>query len=351
MKVSVRGHIFDLLAFRGLTKKRAKRFQGAATPLAEHPVNALAGVLHPDRLDLVITQIRDETKTAKTFRLERAPGSGQTLPYFRAGQYLSLMVDVDGARITRPYSLSSAPYESLGEGGYYEITIRKAAEGFLTGHIWANWRVGTAVASSGPVGLFYHEPLRDAAKIVGLAGGSGITPFRSMAREIVHGDLDVELVLLYGSSAEDDIVAYDELAELERVAPDKIKVIHVLSCEEVSLPGCEQGFITADIIRRYADVENASFFICGPRAMYEFAENELARLGLPPRRMRRESYGESADVGSYLGFPAGVADATFQLRVEIGGQVAEISARGSETVLVAMERANLAPPSRCRSGE
>ena len=49
--------------------------------------------------------------------------------------------------------------------------------------------------------------------------------------------------------------------------------------------------------------------------------------------------------------PRGIADGLFTLTVRVGGEMAEIPAKGSETVLVSMERANLAPPSRCRSGE
>jgi ferredoxin-NADP reductase len=300
----------------------------------------------------VIADIRDETKTTKTFRLVADPDSDtRDLAYFRAGQVLSLKVEVDGIRITRPYSVSSAPFEALGADGFYEITVRKEPDGFLTPYMWDNWKVGTKIRSSGPCGFFYYEPMRDASQMVGLAGGSGITPFRSMAREIIHGDLDAALLLLYGSSDEDDIVFYDEFKELEQKAPGRIQVVHVLSCAEVSLEGCEQGFITADIIRKYADVDNSSFFICGPQAMYEFVEQELATFDLLSRRIRREVCGEVKGITPSPGFPQEVADQTFQLKVHIGGLTTEVPARATETVLVAMERANLAPPSQCRSGE
>jgi ferredoxin-NADP reductase len=353
MKVRVRGHIRDLLAFRKLVPKRKKRFaRSSAAALDVDPMNKLARRLHPGSQPLVIADIRDETKTTKTFRLVPDPDSPTTeLAYFRAGQYLSLKVEVNGARVTRPYSISSAPFEALGAGGSYEITVRKQQNGFLTPHMWENWKVGTKVRSSGPCGVFYHEPLRDSRKIVGLAGGSGIAPFRSMARAIVHGELDAELLLLYGSSDEEDIVFHRELTELEQKAPDKIRVVHVLSCEQVSLEGCEQGFITADLIRKHADVENSSFFVCGPQAMYEFIDEELPKLDLPIRRIRREVYGELEDVTRSPGFPREVADQTFRLEVHVGGVTTEVPARAVETVLVAMERANLAPPSECRSGE
>lgn len=353
MKVRVRGHIRDLLAFRRLVPKRKKRIaRSSPGALDLDPMNKLARRLHPNSQHLVIAEIRDETKTTRTFKLVADPDSDtRELAYFRAGQYLSLKVEVNGVRVTRPYSISSAPFEALDAGGFYEVTVRKRPAGLLTTYIWDSWKIGTKIRSSGPCGLFYHEPLRDAGKIVGLAGGSGIAPFRSMAREIVHGELDAALLLLYGSSDEDDIVFLGELKELEQKEPDKIRVVHVLSCEQVSMEGCERGFITADLIRKHADVDNSSFFVCGPQAMYKFVDEELAKLDLPNRRIRREVFGELEDITQSPGFPREVADRTFRLKVHVGGISTEVSARALETVLVAMERANLAPPSECRSGE
>jgi len=353
MKVSVRGSILDLLAFRGLPGKRKKRFAKASSrPLPVHPVNELAQRLHAPKLHLVVTEIRDETNTTRTFKLAPAADSETAaLPCFRAGQYLSLKATMDGARITRPYSISSAPFEALGRNGFYEITIRRVEGGFFTDHVWSSWTVETPVQSSSPVGLFYHEPLRDTGKIVGLAGGSGITPFRSMAREIVFGDLDAELLLLYGSSDEEDIAFYDELEELEGKSLGRIRIVHVLSSEGASLEGCEHGLITAQLIERYADVPGSSFFVCGPEMMYRFLEGELTKLDLPRRRVRREVWGELTDVASQPGFPSEAVGRIFQIKVKMNGFSTEIPAWATETVLVAMERANLASPSLCRSGE
>jgi len=78
---------------------------------------------------------------------------------------------------------------------------------------------------------------------------------------------------------------------------------------------------------------------------------QLAAFDLPNRRTRWEVFGEVKDITSSPGFPQEVADETFRLTVHVGGVTAEVPARAVETVLVAMERANLAPPSQCRSGE
>jgi ferredoxin len=114
---------------------------------------------------------------------------------------------------------------------------------------------------------------------------------------------------------------------------------------------CEQGLITAELIERHADVENSSFFVCGPEMMYRFREGELAKLDLPRRRVRREVWGELTDVASQPGFPSEAVGKTFRMKVKMNDVSTEIPARATETVLVAMERASLASPSMCRSGE
>ncbi len=349
--ITVKSNTKDLFAFTKMVPNRKKRIEKASNePIKSDPINALARILHPERQYLIIDEIRDETKSAKTFKLVPDSELGTSeLAYFRAGQYLSLKVKVNNVEITRPYSISSSPSDAL--EGFYNITIRKEEHGFLTNYIWDNWKVGTKVVSSGPEGFFYFEPLRDLKTIIGIAGGSGITPFRSLAKAIVEGTMDAKLTLLYGSSEEDDIIFYDEFKKLEEEHPDKLKVIHVLSCDVVSLEGCETGFITADIIEKYCDVKNCIFFICGPQIMYEFVIKQLVKFELPQKRIRREAFGEIKDIINYPDFPKEVAEKTFKIKAQIGNVTKEIPAMATESVLVALERANLAPPSKCRSGE
>jgi len=349
--IIVKSNTRDLFAFTKLVPKRKKKFEKASSePIKKDPMNELAVRIHPIRQYLVINQIKDETKSTKTFKLTPDPDSNtKELAFFRAGQYLSLKVELNGVAITRPYSIASSPSDAL--NGFYEITIRKEEPGFLTGYIWDRWTVGTKVESSGPEGFFFYEPLRDLKQIVGLAGGSGITPFRSIAKEIIEGKLDAKLTLMYGSSEEDDIIYYNEFKELEKKYSEKIKVVYILSCEEVTLEGCELGFLTSDIIEKYCDVNNSSFFICGPQVMYNFVEKELEKFNLPHKRVRREAFGEIKEILSNPDFPQDLADKIFSIKTHIGSLIKEIPAKATESVLVALERANLNPPSKCRSGE
>jgi ferredoxin-NADP reductase/ferredoxin len=346
--LSIKGNIRDLLAFKNLISKRRKLIQKASSePIRGDQIRILSNSLHPLKQSLVISDVKDESKSTKTYRLI-LDGVGHSLAYFRAGQYLSLKLNIDDEIVTRPYSISSSPLDSL--NGFYEITIKKTEGGFVTKYIWDTWKVGTKIESSGPEGTFYYEPLRDGSHIVGIAGGLGITPFRSIAMAIVQGLIDARLTIFYGSSEEDDIIFFNFFKNLESQNPDKIKLIHILSCEEVNLEGCEKGFITAEIIEKYVDVSDCSFFICGPQVMYEFIDEELKKFDLSPKRIRKEVYGQAKEISYCIGYPKELINETFSIKIEIGNLETKILGLANESILVAMERAKLAPPSSCRSG-
>ena len=346
----VKGHLRAFLALQELVPERRRRVAHASRqPMSADPIRQLSERLHPRVQHLVVEAVRDETPRARTYRLVPEPDSPtQEIAYFRAGQYLSLNVAVDGVEITRPYSISSAPCDAL--QGYCELTIQRTEGGFFTGHVWEHWTVGTRLSSSGPSGLFYHDPLRDSRRVVGLAGGSGITPFRSMAREIAHGESDMELLLLYGSEHAGDIIFRQELEELSQASP-RIRVVHVLSGEGETLARAEQGLITAELIQKHADPADCSFFVCGSRAMHHFVTEQLAQLRIPRRRIRREVFGAVGDGAELADFPQHNVGKTFQIRARHGLSAVELAASATESVLVALERAKLRPPSSCRSGE
>ena len=256
--------------------------------------------------------------------------------------------------VTRPFSISSAPSDTQGtvdKDGFYELTVKVKDEGFLSSKIFDNWKVGTIISVSGPHGNMYFDDLRDLNEIVGIAGGSGITPFRSMLREIVAEDLDINFILLYGSYHEDDIIFDEELRTLAEKAPEKIKIVNICSEPSENWRG-PSGFITARFIKQYVgSVEGKSFFICGPQAMYEFLEKEIKELDVPKRRVRRELYGQPDDITMNRKFPADFKGKTFNITVRMGNKVETIKASTTESILVSLERAGIGTDSQCRSGE
>ena len=155
-------------------------------------------------------------------------------------------------------------------------------------------------------GDFYYQELRNAKQVLAIAGGSGITPFYSMAAAIVDGIEDFGLTILYGSRKADGILLKAEIEDLSARSNGRVKVVHVLSDEATE--GYEHGFITADLIRKYAPDGDYSVFMCGPKAMYLFEEGEMKKLGLPKRRYRMEMSGDYLRASGMRIFPGHAAD-------------------------------------------
>lgn len=337
-------------SFEQIIRDRNKAIEAASDemPKYEYNANLLARDLHPKVQHVKITSI-EALNGARCYTLEPDKNKGtDKLAYFRAGQYVSVNLKIGESVLTRPYSLCSSPADAL--KGKYKILVKSMKNGFASDYINKVFRVGNSIEISEPSGFFSYEPLRDAETVIGIAGGSGIAPFMSYARALADGTEDFELTLLYGNRTEADILFKDELKECVSRSGGKFKVIHVLSEEDK--PGFEKGFITSEIIAKHAPVEY-SVFACGPKEMYDFVEDEVInKLKLPLRRVRFDAYGEYGLTDRDKEFSDVYKDKTFDITVITrDGIEHKVPARADETILVALEKAGITAPSKCRSGE
>ncbi len=302
---------------------------------------------HPPLVQHVVVAAIRERGRARSFTLipDRESGT-EVLAPFRAGQYISVFLDVRGCALTRAYSLSGTPREAL--QGAYTITVERCEKGFASDHILDSWQVGTKVEISEPLGIFCHESARDGQHLVALAGGSGITPFLSMAGAIAEGTEDFSLTILYGNRDAEGILFHKELDDLVARCPE-LRVIHVLSDEQQ--PWAEYGVITAELVQKYAPAGDWSVFVCGSAAMYAFLREDLKKLRLPQSRVRFEMPGEIRNAEPLDGFPEWARGKTYMLTVETAEGRRDILAKSGESLLVAMERAGIRHQSRCRCGE
>ena len=331
---------------------RQARFKEAKATLPTFSDNAtaLAKALHPKRQYLKVAEIKVMAEDCKSFTLVPDADKGTTaLAYFGAGKYLTVFETIEGMPVTRAYSISSSPKDSL--DGKYTLTIKLVEGGLMSRYIFDNWEVGSSVEVSAPAGNFEYQPLRDAKNVICLAGGSGITPFLSMANAINDGDEDFNLTLIYGSRNYDNILFCDELKALEEKC-DKIKVVHVLSDKGTKVPkGCEKGFITAELIKKYAPADEAySVFLCGPQQMYEFVDKELEKLELPKKYIRHEMFGEFHNPQTQPDYPQDIPEIV-RITVTIQDKTYIIKGKSTDSVMQIIEQNGLAVPARCRSGE
>lgn len=357
MHIKIKGFFKDITGSMRVAKRR-NRLIKEASPVNSYsdPIKDLANELHPALTHVVITKVEDVSPTARMITFE--PENGDKLPPFEAGEYVSIEFQIGKTNTTRPYSICSAPYQArTGEHPYFAITVRngRPGQGFVSSYLYANAKAGDHYIVHLPLGQFHIEPLRDTKDVVALAGGSGITPFFSMAQEIAHGTLDVNLTILYGSVSHQDIILEKQLKAIEAKCK-RVKFVNVISGEGAEiLPGDEKGFINRDIIRKYSVDQDPSngkttYFVCGPLPMYLFDQKELAALNVPYHRIRMEVFGAPRDISKEEGYPKEHINDTYKLTVVRGIHEDVIEAKASEPIAVALERAGFKSHTRCRSG-
>jgi ferredoxin-NADP reductase len=292
------------------------------------------------RIYLRVREIIEETASTKTIRFEAAKGK---LPYFRSGQYINLFVNIDGVQTSRPYSIASAPGKA-----HLDITVRRMEGGFVSHYLLDRVKVGDEFESSGPNGTFYYEPLIDSSNLVFLAGGSGITPFMSIIREVTQKKLPVNIQLIYGSRIPEDIVYRKEL---DRIAAkhSNIRVDYVISEPPPGWKGHKGFFDKAMITSLVGKLEGKTFFMCGPVQMYTLCSNVLESLKLPAKRIRHEVFGAPRDISTEPGWPGIPLQKEFEVTEVRSGR--KLKAKAGEPLMISLERADLVVPAICRSGE
>jgi len=260
--------LLDVREYRRVAKNRkALREPGQGTDYTHERfrevVQRVVSRIHPRRMKLRVVEIIPQTATAKTFWFERVDGP---LPPFRAGQYVNVLVNIEGVRTSRPYSISSTPMAER-----LELTVRDKPGGFVAPYLFNELKVGDVLETTGPAGHFYYEPLIDGEDLVFLAGGSGITPFMSMIRDTVQRQRPLRIKLLYGSRTPEDVIFRGELEEL--AANHSNFTFSLVISEPPEGFGGLKGFLDSKVITQLVgDVQGKTFYVCGPRAMYDFCK-------------------------------------------------------------------------------
>ena len=327
----------DMMEFKNIPRRRDSAIEASPDrPIdADFRINDNARLLHPRVQKMTVVKTVDHPEAdSRTLVLKKSDGSPAA--WFHAGQFVSVRFRTDRGVFSRPYSMVSSPAET--GDGIISITVKRKGDGFVSSFAMDEVKEGNHVLVSEPCGQFFHDGLRDSNNVVAVAGGSGITPFMSMARAIRDGVEDFNLTILYGSRTWDSVLFREELEEIT-AKTDRVRVINVLSDDEHG--DSLHGFIDADIIRRYAP-EDYSLFICGPEGLHRHMDAVVRELGLPLRRVRREA----------IGIPSSDAEENvFHVRVIQGPAEHMITISSRETLLGAMEWAGIRAPSRCRTGE
>lgn len=323
--------------------------QSLNTPLKKnYAVNSNANFLHPDVQLLKVREVIEVNRDERCYILspDFAHGTGK-LAFFRPGQYLSITLKIGQSVVTRPFTICSSPLDSS-KDDFYMIKVKKALHGFASTHIFNTWEKGTELVASSPLGNFYYQTLRDYPFVVGITDNDGIPSFLSMARAIEEKSLNVHLTLFYSCRKKADAVFMDELLNIQHNVRT-FNVVFVFSDEKVE--NYERGFITKQLIEKYAPPEKYSVFIDGSQQLLSLISAQIAELGLERKAIRLNIATKNKDSNAVPDFPKEYLGKQFECKVKKNGKVlATIPCTADETVLVALERAGIESLSHCRVG-
>src|SRR5262245_6568508 len=222
-----------------------------------------------------IREIIVETSDTKTLRMNRPAPFG-----FVPGQFVNvtLLTQEDG-RVRRAYSIASSPLEPR-----IDLTVRQLPGGLVSKILTEDVRIGERLNLRGPYGRFVFEE----RKLVWIAGGSGIVPFRSMWRYIDETRSRTDFILLYASKSFDQIIYRHELAALLQRGR---RILYTFTQEA---PAGWDGFIGRIDQRMLTAVvpefNGPLFYICGPPLMCDDVARHLAEIGVPRLNIRMEKY-------------------------------------------------------------
>lgn len=304
--------------------------------------------MRSDFHSLRVAATRDEIGGAATSVMFDVPRELVDTFRWRPGQHVTLRFTLDGTELRRSYSISSSPLS----GEPLRITVKRVDGGVVSNHIADTITAGDMIEVMPPFGGFRLDPqsvLRRTHYFFG--AGSGITPLFSMLYSVLIAEPHSVAHLVFGNRSADTTLFADELANLTKLYPDRLNVVHVLSNPSIwsgSSPW-RTGIIDAATVAAAIDemppyAQDTQYYICGPGDMNQTVKSALMRLDVPAGRIHMESYGGAVAVDDTV---TGIAA---RAHVALDGDSHVVAVAEGQTLLEAIRAANLNPPFSCQSG-
>jgi ferredoxin-NADP reductase len=290
----------------------------------------------PGFVPLRVNRVVRETSDAISIVLDVPESSVRHFGY-QAGQFLTLLVCVNGREHRRCYSMSSAP--TAGED--LRITVKRDRDGVVSNWLNDTAAPGNEIHALPPEGRFV---LKDTDReLVAFAGGSGITPVFSLLRSALESTTR-RTRLFYANRGRDSVIFDEPLASLKDLHSNRFLLQHHLDDES--------GFVTPAQIEAFIahakNADAAEYYICGPGPFMEIVQATLRTAGLPTDRVHLEHFevaelpvGPSAD---------GDEAVTEEVTIELEKRKITVPYLPGDTLLQTARMAGLSAPSSCEIG-
>ncbi|NUU25054.1 MAG: hemin transporter, partial [Streptomycetaceae bacterium] len=224
----------------------------------------------------------EETADVVTFRLR--PADGRPVPDFRAGQYVSVQVELpDGARQIRQYSLSAAPGSPLRQFSVKRVHGGPTPDGEVSSHLHARVRVGDRLRLSAP----YGDLVLDTTDVPLLlaSAGIGVTPMAAMLAHLADTGHGGRVIVVHGDRSPAD---HALRADHEAYAAKLADAARHFWYEEGASGDDRAGLVDLTGI----DVpQGTRAYLCGPLPFMRAVRAQLIGKGVAPADIHYEVFG------------------------------------------------------------
>jgi ring-1,2-phenylacetyl-CoA epoxidase subunit PaaE len=239
---------------------------------------------------LRIAEIIPETNEANSLRFEIPPELRDKFA-FRAGQHLTLRATLNGEEVRRNYSLCTAP-----DSDDWLVTVKRIGGGLFSNWVGDELKPGDTIDVMAPHGSFTTEfAPTNKRHLVGIAGGSGITPVMSLVQTLLKYEPESRFTLLYGNRDSSSVIFLEALAGLKDKHLGRFEIYHFLDAEEQDIE-LFNGMLNRErleeaigaLVPDAAEVDG--WFICGPGPMMDAAEAALLDRNIARDRIHIERF-------------------------------------------------------------
>ena len=201
---------------------------------------------------------------------------------YRPGQ--SIQIQLPGDPKKRYYSLSSSPTEK----NQMAITI-KVDPSHALAPILSSLKTGDAVQIQGPLGKFGLPDIIP-PQLIFIAGGSGVTPFRSMIKYLLDMNASSDMWLFHSVKTTTDLIFKDDFSAWSQ-SHERLHYVPTITQGEGLGWTLDTGRIGENLLKKHLVTLEGHFFLCGPQAFVADMELLLKEsLKIAPEQIRREQW-------------------------------------------------------------
>lgn len=229
---------------------------------------------------LTIQEIRKETEDTITICFKQ-PGLRKIK--YQAGEYITLILRINGRKYARPYSFSSAPSVDTA----LEVTVKRVPDGIVSNYINNELKVGDVVEVLEPMGDFTCETIQTIQSIFLWGVGSGITPLFSIIKEVLHQLPGTSIHLIYGNKNQGSTIFRNQLSLLKQENPSVFSITNfysqldnVIESNFIHKGRISSEFVT-HLVTQHKNVNESVHFICGPKDLKDTIQSSLMDLDIP----------------------------------------------------------------------